>query len=234
MPTNTTDQQLSLPILADAANNPTAFTNFVAGVEQRLVRLYTNEADRTARMLSLSENELSGLAAEDRIEVYTGTTQISLKSRAVHTYKFRTTDSAAVNNSTVLVNDSVLFATLPTTGRFHFEHTIYYDASVLGDFKIAFTWPAGATARWGIHAASGAVASGVGTGVFATATASGTAIPMGGSGTGTANVLMAIIRGSILMGGTGGNLQLQYAQNSADPTDAFIRSDSRMEVWRVS
>jgi hypothetical protein len=234
VPTNTPDQQLSLPVLADAANNPTAFTNFVAGVEQRLVRLYTSEADRTARMLTVSENELSGLAAEDRVEIYTGTTQISLYPRVFHTYKFRTVDSAAVNNSTVLVNDSVLFAPLPTTGRFQFEFTLFYDASTTADFKIAFTWPAAALTRWGVHAASTTVSGGVGPGVWGTAVASGTAITIGGSGTGTANVLMATVKGTTLMGGTAGNLQLQYAQATADPSDSFIRSDSRMMVWRVS
>jgi hypothetical protein len=234
MPTNTPDQQLTLPIDADSADNPVAFTNDVAGVEPRLVRRYTNEADRTARMLVLAENSVSTLATEDRVEVYTGTTQISLFSRSLYTNVFATADSTPVNNSTTLVNDAVLLAALPTAGRFNFSMCLFYDSSTTADFKLAFTFPAGATARWGVHGGSTAVASGVGTGVYLTTTSSGTALTLGGTGTGSGNVLMALVRGFILMGGTAGNLQLQWAQSAADPTDTIRRLGSSLEVWRVA
>lgn len=233
MPSNTTDQQITLPIGADSADNPVAFIDQTADVEPRLVRTYTNEADRTAKMLALVENNISGLAAEDRVEVYNGTNHISLYSRGIFANRFRTVDAAPVNNSTVLVPDAVLVVALPTAGRFQFELVLFYDSSTAADFKVAFTIPAGAVTRWGGVGPSTAVSSGVGTGQFSVAIGSGTTITYGGSGTGTANTLVIPIKGNVLMGGTAGNLQVQYAQQTADPTDTVVRAHSRLHVWRV-
>lgn len=234
MPTDTTDQQITRPIGADAANNPTAFINMIADVEQRLVRRYTSEADRTARMLVLNENDISTLAAEDRVEVYSGTTQISLLARAVYAEKFRTSDAAPINNSAVLVPDSTLVVALPTAGRYHWNLILYYDGSVTGDFKLAYTIPAGASMRWGGIGPATTVASGVGSAQFSVTGTSGTAISYGASGVGTANTVMLVSHGAVVMGGTAGNLQVQYAQAVADPTDLVVRASSRLQVWRVS
>ena len=233
MPTDTTDQQITTPTGTDAADNPVAFVNQVADVEPRLVRRYTTEADRTARMLSLTENAISTLDTEDRAEVYNGTNHISLFSRALFANKFRTTDAAAINNSVALVSDAVLFAALPTAGRFQFDLTLFYDSSTTADFKVALTIPALAVIRWGGVGPSTAVAAGVGTGQFSVAIGSGTTIVYGGSGVGTGNTLAIMVRGNVLMGGTAGNLQVQYAQQVADPTDTVVRAHSRLQVWRV-
>lgn len=234
MPTDTTDQQITRPIGADSADNPVAFINGLADLEPRLVRSYTNEADRTARMLSLSENALSTLAAENRAEIYDGAAHVSLFTRALFAEKFRTADAAAINNSTVLVSDATLVVALPTAGRFHWDLTLFYDSSTAGDFKVAHTIPAGATMQWGGLGASTAVSGGLGTGQFSAVTASGTSIAYGGSGVGTANTLMLNIKGGVVMGGTAGNLQVQYAQQTADPTNTVVRAHSRLLVWRVT
>lgn len=234
MPTNTPDQGIPLPIDADTADNPVAFVNDTAVVEPRLVRRYLTLADRTARMVSLSENDFSTLLAEDRAEIYDGANHISLYTRALFAAKFRTTDATPVNNSVALVSDSTLLVALPTAGRYQFECVLFYDSSTAADFKAAFTIPAGATMRWGGQGPSTSVASGVGTAVFTTTTVSGTAVVYGGSGVGTANAMLLVIKGAVLMGGTAGNLQLQYAQSVADPTDTIVRTHSRLLCWRVA
>ena len=234
MPTDTTDQQITTPTGTDAADNPVAFVNNVADVEPRLVRRYTNEADRTARMLALAENDVSTLAAEDRAEIYNGTNHISLFSRGIFANKFRTADLAPpINNSTVLFSDTVLFAALPTAGRFQFELVLFYDSSTTADLKVAFTIPAAAVIRWGGVGPSTTVSGGVGTAQFSVAIGSGTTITYGGSGVGTANTVALIAKGNVLMGGTAGNLQLQYAQQVADPTDTVVLAHSRLHVGRV-
>lgn len=233
MPTTTTDQGISRPVDADSADNPVAFVNELAGVEPRLVRTYTTEADRTAKMLAVSENNISGLSVDDRLEVWDGTSHVSLYTRSLFALKFRTTDSTPINNSTALVSDSTLVIALPTAGRFHFEAVLFYDSSTAADFKAAFTIPAAATMRWGGVGPSTTVAGGVGTGQFSTTAVSGTAIAYGSSGVGAANAQFLKISGAVLLGGTAGNLQLQYAQNTADPTDLVVRTHSRLLAWRV-
>lgn len=233
MPTDTSDQQITRPVDADAADNQVAFINALADLELRLVRTYTNEADRTTRMLSLPENSVSGLATENRLDVYDGANHISLHTRSLFAAPFRTTDSAAIVSNTALQADAVLTVAMPTTGRFHFDITLFYDSSTTADFKTTLVFPAGAACRWGVCGPATTIAAGVGDGVFSTVSASGTTVALGGSGNGAASVLMATIRGQILMGGTAGNLQVQYAQNTSDPTNTFCRADSRMAVWRV-
>lgn len=234
MPTDTPDQQITRPVDADTADNPVAFTNMLADVEPRLVRRYTNEADRTARMTAVSEGDVSHLAAEDRTEVYTGTTHVSLFTRSVWAEKVRTTDAAAINNSTVLVNDATLVVALPTAGRFHFDLLLFYDASTTADIKVAFTIPAGASIRWAGVGGNNTLAAGSAPGMWLAANASGTSVTFGANGTTAANMVAMMAKGAVVMGGTAGNLQLQYAQATADPTDLIVRSSSRLTLWRVS
>jgi len=231
MPALTPDQGLSLPVDLDAADNPVAFNNFVAGVEPRLMRLYTTEADRTTRQLVVAENELSGLATENRIEVYNGTANISLRTRAVHTSTRVAADQTLTASSTVLQNVANMAAPLPGTSGaiFQFLCRVFYDASTIADVKFAFTIPAGASMRWGLNSLG---TGGTNPSPYATTNISGTALAAGALGVGT--TLYAIIEGEVTMGATAGNLQLQAAQNAPDASVTLIVTRSFMEVWRTA
>jgi len=230
MPAVTPDQGLSLPIGADVANNPAAFNNFVAGVEPRLVRLYTDEADRTARQLVVAENELSALGTENRVEVYNGAANISLHTRAVHTTTRVAVSQVLTASSAVLQNVTNMVAALPAIPGAIFQWTgrVYYEASTTADIKFAWTIPAGATMRWGLN--------GLGPGgtnpIYTTITGSGTAISVGALGVGT--VLLAMFEGEVTMAAAAGNLQLQAAQNTADASVTTVFDRTFMEVWRIS
>lgn len=231
MPTDTSDQQITMPVDADSADNPVSFVNMVADVEQRLVRRYTNEADRTARMLTLSENAISTLATEDRVEVYTGTTQISLYNRALFAQPRMTAIQNLTMSSTALQSITELVAAVPAAGTFNFRGVIYYSSSTTADMKFAFLLPAGGTILWN---GSGVVTGGTGTGDFTatTAAASDATISFGGNGVGT--VLACQIEGTYVAGGTAGNLQFRAAQNTVDATQSVIHIHSRLEVWRIA
>ena len=230
MPAATPDQGLSLPIGADAADNPVAFTNFVAGTEARLVREYTDLADRTARMAVLAENDISTLATENRAEIYNGSAHISLHTRSVFLTTRVAADQILTASNTVLQNVTSMVATLPGTAGaiFHWRSCVYYDASATADIKFAYTIPAGATMRWGLNG----LGSGGTNPVYGTATASGTSVALGGIG--VATVLMALIEGEVTMGATAGNLQLQAAQNTSDASVTTVFTRSFMEVWRTA
>ena len=227
------DQGITLQVGTDPANYPSAQNAMFAGLLSRLNLRYANEATRTANHPVSVENEVSWLADVDRGEVYNGANWISLAGpRSYWTYARRGSDSAPINNSTVLVNDTVLLAPMPTGGTFSWETVVYYDSSQAADLKIAYTWPAGAAVKWGITGlAVGAVAS-TGDAQFLVTSVSGNPIPIGGANAGT--VLMAIIRGDYIAGGTAGNLQHQAAQQTADPTNTTpSRFGSVMRVWRT-
>lgn len=230
MPSNTSDQQITLPVDPDSADNPVAFTNFVADVEPRLVRQYVDAADRTARQLAVSENEISTLAAEDRVEVFNGAVNISLFTRSLYAHIRKNADQT-VNNSTALVNDNALFVTLPATGTFSFEMVVLYISSAVADFKIGFTWPAGATGTWfPLGPATGSTGSGDAS--FTVANTSGGSMNFGGGGAG--NDLGMLIHGELSMGGTGGNLQFRFAQANLEASNTIVLDRSSMRVWRTA
>jgi hypothetical protein len=232
MSTNTPDQQITIPVGPDLANNPLAFTDMIADVETRLVLKYTNEADRTARHTAPVEGDVTDLAAENRRDCFEGAVYYSDYTRGLFTKAFRTTDAAPINGSTTLVSDAVLLSALPTAGTFMWEAMFFYDSSQTADFKVAYTWPAGAVASWGMKGLATTATATTGDGQFAVQTASGTATPVGGAAVGTRTICTTY--GHIVMGGTAGNLQTQYAQNTSDATNTTVRIGSRLLVWRVA
>lgn len=236
MPTDTPDQQITLPVDADAADNPVAFNQSVGDMEQRLVRRYTTSADRAARMLTLNQNDLSSLTAPTtgraRLETWDGVNHISAYVRSMYTYVRKTTDET-INNSTALQNDDVLFSPLAaSSGTYQFEMNIFYSATTVADIKFAFTWPLGATVEWGIIGLATGAATNTGDATFGFQNVSGSSIAIGGIGATTH--VPAQIFGDIVMGANAGNLQLQWAQQNLEATNCIVRSRSNLRLWRVA
>ena len=211
------------------ANNPAAFNNFVAGVEPRLNRLYTDTADRVARQLVVAENEVSMLGTENRAEIYDGTNNISLHTRGLYASLRKGSVQILTPSSTVLQNVTDLSVAVAINAIYIVRGVLYFDASTVADVKFAFTWPAGAGMRWGLVGPALVTA---GDAVFNTSAGSGTALSVGGAGVGT--VLMAVLEGDLVTAGTAGTLQLQAAQNTSEATNVSVHSRSRLDVWRVA
>jgi len=231
MPTPTPNQGIPIQNGPDAANLPGAQTSEVAVVEPRLVQQYTNLADRTARNPAPTENQVSALAAEDRVDIYDSANWVSLYRRSLSTYVEVLTDQV-ITNTIVLQNITALVAPVPTAGTFHWEVDMFYDTSTTEKIQFAFTWPAGVTnARWGGLAIDTSVTAAAGIIKTSTVTTSGTAIAYGGAGVGT--ILAATFAGRMTMGGTAGNLQMQFCQNAAAATNTTVRLGARMKVWRI-
>lgn len=225
MTTNDPDQGITLQVGGDAANLPGALNSEFAGLLVRLVRLYVDAADRTARQLSLVENTVSALAAEDRVEIYDGVNNVSLFPRTNFGF-VRNSGQVLASSSIALQNVTNIVATLPAAGRFGWRAIVMASSPTTADIKFAYTAPVGVTMRWGVsgyEAAAGSTYAGN------VATASGTALAIGTLGAGTNT--MTVIEGEITMGGTGGALQLQAAQNTSDVGVTTILM-ARQQIWR--
>ena len=235
MSANTPDQQITLPVGTDLANNPLAFNDMIADVETRLVLKYTNVADRTARHTAPVEGDLTGLNSENRYDSYDGAAYVSLTSRAYHSYARRTVDGTAgtglVNNTTVLVNDPLLFGAVDTGATYQWDSTIFYDSAAAADIKFAFTTPTFSFMRWSLTGLATTAAAAEGDMKNATIGTSGIATQVGGIGVGT--ILTARIEGYITTTAAG-NIQLQFAQQTADASNTTIRNGSYLRVWRVA
>ena len=235
MSTNTPDQQITIPVGTDIADNPQAFLDQIADIEPRLVLKYANVADRTARHTAPIEGDLTGLAAENRYDVYNGAAYVSLYTRAFHAFVRRTVDGTAgtglVNNSTALVNDPLIVSSLDTGATYEWEATIYYDSSTTADIKFAWTTPTFSAMRWTVTGLATTATTNEGDVRIQTAAASGSSIQLGGIG--VATQVTAKIEGYITTTAAG-NLQLQFAQQNLDATNTTIRNGTNLKVWRVA
>lgn len=233
MPTNTPDQQIPLPVDPDTADNPVAFNQFVGTVEQRLVRLYTDEADRTARMLTVVENELSGLASENRIDAFDGTNHVSLYRRGLHAMNRTTATQNVGPSNTTLQNLTNMVVAVPgiVGAVFRWRGCVFYDSATAADIKFAFTIPAGATMGWGGMGLASNVAGSTGDASMPETATSGAALTFGGGGVGVG--IWMQFEGELTMAATAGNLQMQAAQQTSDATATTIHTRSFIECWRI-
>lgn len=230
MSTNTPDQQITLPVGTDLADNPLAFTDMIGDVETRLVLKYTDVADRTARHTAPIEGDLTGLATENRYDVYNGAAYVSLAARSDHVFVRRTTDGTPVNASTVLVNDPVLLGAVDTGATYMWEAGIFYDSSTTADIKFAFTTPTFSSMRWQATGLATSATTNEGNVKISTVNASGTSSAYGGIGVGT--IVFAKIEGFIVTTAAG-NIQFQFAQQVSDATNTTIRNGSYLRIWRM-
>lgn len=233
MPTDTPDQQITMPVDADAADNPLAFNQAVGDIEPKLVRAYVDEADRTARMLVLPENAISTLATENRAEIYNGSAHVSLYTRSTYARARKTGTQNVGPSNTVLQNVTDMLIALPAVNGaiFQFRGIVYYNSNGTADIKFAFTIPAGgATFIWNPIGIATTATGTIGDVNCPAPSTSGTAAAFGGAGVDSA----VRFWGEITMGTVAGNLQLQAAQNTSDASTSNILPRSIIECWRLS
>lgn len=121
-----------------------------------------------------------------------------------------------VTNSAVLVDVTGMLIAVAgnSTEQWYFDIMLRLTAAGTGsDYKFGWTVPSGTTMAWGIHSAQTAVDYwGTDTGTSPNALlAAGSTLSIGSSNATNGTIL----RGFILSGNTSGNVQLQFAQNSA-------------------
>lgn len=130
-------------------------------------------------------------------------------------------DSANVNNSTVLVNSSLVIALAANT-VYALDCFIAFDTSAAADLKWNFSLPAGSTitrSLWGSETTSTLINDSIYHDV--TTAVNGTA---GGVASGTIMSLRTV--GTIRTSATAGNLTYQFAQNTATVVNTFLKKDS--------
>lgn len=141
----------------------------------------------------------------------------------------RKTAQQDVSSSTVLVDATSM--TLPVLANevWKFEMQVIYSAGNTGDIKFAFTFPASgridASVVWVDDGGSTVLPRN-----WSGTTTPTTSVPLSGFGGASTRVSLPI-QGIFTNAGTGGNLQLQFAQQTSDATAASIYPNST--VWGV-
>jgi hypothetical protein len=134
-----------------------------------------------------------------------------------------------VNNSATLQNDDALVLAVNSTATYEVSGIIRYNSGTTPDIKFAWTAPASATFFWEcIGLDTGA--SGVTGTVSRQALAIGDTVGIGGTG----NDLAASIKGILTVASTAGNLQLQWAQNTANASNTIVRANSYIVARQIA
>jgi hypothetical protein len=135
----------------------------------------------------------------------------------------RKTADETVNNSNVLQNDDELLFAVAANEIWEFTIYVIYDSGATPDFK---------------HNLTGPVASAIYEHDTGLTVAAAAAITVGaaawiGYGAGSP-ALGLIIRGIIVNGANAGNLQLQWAQNTADASDTKVKANSCIIAFKLA
>lgn len=227
MPTNTTDQQIPLPIDPDTADAPTFAAAMTAVIEPRLVSRYVNTADRTARNPSPVAGSFSYLTTEARWDRCVTGGGSPVWWEAFPFWVRKTAEAQVVNNSTVFISDTHLLLPVVANARYELSGFWLWDSGVTGDIKFQWIGPAGFTMPlWGVTAPDTALAFSNGF-----SQAAGTLIARGGAGIGT--FVAGLLYGEVVTAGTAGNIQLQWAQNAAEAVNTRMKQDSWIKLIRV-
>ena len=136
----------------------------------------------------------------------------------LHNKIVRKTADETVNNSTTLQNDDELLFAVAANEVWEFELLALINSSAVADIKFQFTGPSGSSIyqfNVGENAATTDFISAVEPG--------GPVSDVRGQGLAMIN---AILRGIIVNGATAGNLQVQWAQNTAEVSDTKVLTNS--------
>lgn len=136
----------------------------------------------------------------------------------------RKTADETVNNSAVLQNDNELVLAVEANTSYIVWCHLVQQSGTTPDFKFEFTFPTGAT-RAGWNAFGGNTANWQAT----LANANGGSSGINGTGANSS----VDVYGLLVVGSTAGNLQLVWAQNTANASDTIVRAGSFLHLTRV-
>jgi hypothetical protein len=129
----------------------------------------------------------------------------------------------SVASSVTLQNDDELLAPLLANTDYAFEAFLHVVGNSANDITIAFTVPTGATLAWSFAPEISFSTNAPVTSTLVTA-----------SGTGQSHEVSAgmpiHIRGTVRVGGTAGNLQMQFAQRVSNATASTVKAGSHLIV----
>ena len=135
-------------------------------------------------------------------------------------FAIRTADSAPVNNSTVLVNDTQLFLSLAASATYEIVLQGFMESAAAAGFKYDFGLPSGATYLWGIFS-YGSSSANLQMGPKTLTAQSG----ITGAGTATTSQLYERFFVSTTNAGT---LQYKFAQQTANASNTVMQANSTL------
>jgi hypothetical protein len=148
----------------------------------------------------------------------------------------RTADASAITSNTTLASDSQLLWAVAANEVWYFQGFLLFGtANVNMDVQIGWAVPASTTMSWGALGAAGSSVAG-----YQSNTTAGSPSLMNGAGT-ALNVGLASgastgvnIAGVVVVAGTAGNVNIQFAQATSDAGNLVPKANSILLLWRLA
>jgi hypothetical protein len=145
-------------------------------------------------------------------------------------FVIKASDESVTSSDVAQDDDELLFAVLAGE-KWTAEFELYYDAGTAGDIYFGIGVPAGTTGRFGVVGPIVAATSENGDWRSRSLAIGGGALGVGGIGAGT--VTCAKVTVSLTVGGTAGNVVLQWAQNASSATASILKAGSFLVARRL-
>lgn len=201
-----------------------------ANNRDQVITPFSNATTRDAAITAPVEGMLCYLADSKTFWGYT--TAWTLTGRPLRIAR-RTSDSAGVTSSTVLVDDPVLLVPVLANRVYRMRSRIVYTAAggaAAGQLKVGWSGPASATLDWSVL---GLVVNGA-SGVSGSFTCDqGTIADARSIGAGGASLCTMWMDGIATIAGNAGNLQFRYAQVVSSGTATIIKAHSIVELEMI-
>jgi len=141
---------------------------------------------------------------------------------------YKTLDETVTNSATLQDDDDLLFS-VGSNETWGFQFNLLYSGTTGGDFRVALTFPSGASCPWGKIGLNSSLAVDM---VGFDAPVSGASVfQLGGNG--ATNTMTAILFGTCFNGSTAGSVRLQFAQGTAVAAEiARMRKGSNLIAVR--
>lgn len=180
-------------------------------IRDQSVNKFASSTTRDAAISVADEGMYADLADFDGLSRYDGTTWDLVPWSEV---KKKNADQS-VNNTTTFASDNTISWAVTANAQYTLRVFLLYNSGTTPDIKFQWSIPAGLTMTW--------VATGLdtsGTFVFGNILGESSQQALGG----TAANVAAYLDGVVTVGGTGGNLTMQFAQQTANVSNTTVKA----------
>jgi hypothetical protein len=196
-------------------------------VRDQLITPFASVAARTSAVTSPVDGQVTYRTNDDVFEVYNGTSWVLAGNAPLYVRK---TADEALANSTTMQDDDHLFVSVVANAVYWVQGWILYTAGNVGDFKMGWSAPTGATLNWN---AGGSVNTNLQAIFFDVQDVANTDSVGGNIGT-TGRTQTATPHGLLKVSSTAGTLKFRWAQNTSEGTSLTVLTDSMLMLTRVA
>lgn len=137
-------------------------------------------------------------------------------------------------SSTTTSADPDLTLNVEAGARYKLTGALFYGARSDTDLKFGWSAPAGAVLTWHGHCQATATSGTTGDAIYDVQSISTTAYAPGGAAADNTTIMVVLLHGELVVGGSAGTFSLNWAQNTSNATGTVLKANSHITLKRVA